>query len=229
MIKKFACILLSLIIALLCACPVFAQEETVDLQQEETAVFAEEEPQEYAAEIYVCARVKGIGHVWVYIKNISSEPVEVGCYEVNPGEGVTVGTFFFSRSDGAGIYYNVEAYVGREKGLDGTVVAGQPITARQLEAASAKIRSSNQWTPFTNCGMVARGIYKAATGKGITYAVFPIFSKISIKSRTTITDPETVIEEMKSICTGTPAKQRGSGDNAHYEQASQGSLKKKIG
>ena len=42
------------------------------------------------ATLSVVTRVKGIGHAWIYVKNLTDEELQVGHYMLPVGEGVSV-------------------------------------------------------------------------------------------------------------------------------------------
>lgn len=51
--------------------------------------------------MYICTQQVGLGHAWIYIENTAECDLKVGCYDLKPGCGVSMGTFLLSRSDGA--------------------------------------------------------------------------------------------------------------------------------
>ena len=97
-------------------------EETTDedtTQDNEPTTHPDEPPTEESntvAKLSVVIRNKGfVGHVWLYIENLTDKPIDVGLLTVQPNEGVSVGLLSFSRADGWGIYYNIEAYCCNNK------------------------------------------------------------------------------------------------------------------
>ena len=57
------------------------------------------------AKLYLCHRWSGppsLGHMWVYIENLTGKPIQVGLYKVPAKQGVSVGNFGLTRADGNG-------------------------------------------------------------------------------------------------------------------------------
>lgn len=159
------------------------------------------------------------GHAWLYFENISDEDITVGKYVLSPGEGVSIGTFKYSRSDGAGIYYNVEAYCTARYGSSGRVSRTQTITEAQLAAVNTKILNNNNWTLSRNCVYFAELVWNTVSGQKIETPSLPLSAKIAIKRGTYATN-----KAMNVPAAGKVFKQKGSGAEAYLVPVSQGTL-----
>lgn len=139
---------------------------------------------EIVAQLYLCYRWSAppsLGHAWIYIENRSDETLKVGAYTLPPEQGVSVGTFGLTRNDGAGIYYNVEAYCGNRYGLSGLVCVSTGLTRAKLAAVSKVIMSQNFWDPIVfNCTTFAARAWNAGGGRTVVPFVFPVFVKLQI-------------------------------------------------
>ncbi len=120
------------------------------------------------------------GHVWVYIHNTSDEPFEVGLYTVQPGEGVSLGNFNLTRSDGPGLYYNIESYCGNLYGLDGTVSVSDKLTRGRLNAVSETLKNGNHFDPIYNCTGFALTIWNTGSSKIMPFIPIPLVAMIEI-------------------------------------------------
>ncbi len=184
----------------------------------------EPEEAEYVAKLCICARTRVFGHVWLYVENLTDGELKVGAYTLPQGQGVSIGTFFFSRSNGGGIYYNVEAYCGNATGLEKTESASMLITAEQLVIISKKTLKNNQWNPFINCGFFATNAWNAVSDIHIAYGVFPFITKSSIKRKGGEGVPQMYVPTAEQVF-----KQKGFNENATLKPATRGTLKHKIG
>lgn len=179
----------------------------------------------HVADFYLMSNASGfpsLGHIWIYIENVSPRDIQVGCYTCPPGEGVSVGCFGLTRSDGFGVYYNIEAYCGNkfpEKLVDCYHVKTE-MNEEQTNAVSKKILRSNWWDPIVvNCCFFALSAWNKAGGKWrFPWTCFPFFAKLGIKRTgepgVSMFDPgrERVF------------KQKGSGDKAYIEPVKDGSV-----
>lgn len=182
--KKFISVILILCIMFSCAVTVTAYAEDGEEQQiiqEDEQQEQEKQETQYVAKMYICSRIIILGHVWLYFENLTDENITIGCYNLEPEQGVSVGTFLFTRYNGGGIYYNIETYCGHKHSLKRTVSQSMMLTKEQLEKVNKKILASNSWTPFTNCGLFATKVWNSVSDRHIPYAVFPILTKIAIK------------------------------------------------
>lgn len=195
-----------------------------------TAAAASAGGDETVARIYACSRMSGLpslGHVWSYVQNVSDETIRVGIYDVPPGEGVSLGLFGLTRSDGFGVYYNVEAHCGNKYGLDGCVSISDDVSRSELEDISRIVLTDNLWDPMlNNCIFFAFSLWNAASDdKLFPVSVFPYFaySQILLHSG------------KKNALTMYPApadrvfKQRGFGSGAYLTVVSPGTLDSQVG
>lgn len=189
-----------------------------------TAFAADSSQDSAVADIYLCSNWSGLpslGHVWIYIENTSDKSLTVGKYTLPAGEGVSVGTFALTRDDGAGVYYNIEAYCGNKYNMDTFIYLKKSINKSQLDSISNKILSHNFWDPIIfNCAEFAAGCWNAAGGSFIfPVTVFPVFTRIQIKAHSYGSDKKMFYPDRENVY-----KQRGSGSSAYLEVVSDGSV-----
>ena len=223
-------------------------EEPQEPEKTNPKSFEELDDNEVVANLYICTKINFLGHVWIYIENTrtlkDTETLEglsveeqkavmsipVGCFKggCEMGQGVSVGTAFFTRVDGPGVYYNVEAYMLRNKGTKGIRANKLELTKKELIEVNKKIVSTNEWTPFTNCGLFATKVWnRACDVKGVknkaAYGVFPFVTALDLGS------DKKDVPNMYVPDTNHIYKQRKTGDKAYCEKASKGSLNMPIG
>ncbi len=121
------------------------------------------------------------GHSWLYFENVSNQTVTVGVYQLAPGQAVSVGTFKNTRSDGAGVYYNVEAYCTANYGANGRVSLTETLTASELAKVSGMINSNNNWTLVKNCAWFASKIWNEVSDIEVFSGSTPSCLKTSMK------------------------------------------------
>ena len=146
--------------------------------------FAEGNGDEIVAEISVCSRVKevpSLGHLWIYINNISDRELQVGAYTLPAGEGVSVGTLSYSRDDGHGIYYNVEAHCINKYDDHDFYSITRELSADKLDDINEIIINHNHWNIFTNCMSFSFKVWKEATGQGFANMLFPAFGEMQLR------------------------------------------------
>lgn len=177
----------------------------IDDGNSEPAEQQSEEPVKYVydegtvALIFLCSNDSGfpsLGHIWVYIENVTDNQVlDVGAYKLLPHEGVSVGEFGLTRSDGFGLHYNVENYtynlyeassnekdnkkIQRVKYMCGEINLGT------LNEISNTIKNLNWWDPIIfNCVTFACSVWNGA-GLGFIFpwTVFPGITRLNIKRR----------------------------------------------
>ena len=167
-IKKLMAALLSVILILVVAVPAFAAQSG----------------DEIVARISVCSRVKevpSLGHTWIYIHNISDEPIQVGAYTVPVGEGVSIGTFANTRDDGKGVYYNIESHCINKYGDHDFFSITKEISADTLMKVSDKILSLNDWDFFKNCMHFTFSVWKTATGQSFANLILPTLGELQMR------------------------------------------------
>lgn len=181
-----------------------------------------EHDDKYVVEMYICARkiTSPFGHMWVYFQNKSDKTLQVGAYSLPVGQGVSVGVFGLTRSDGIGIYYNIEAYSVNRYGVDSVICMQEKLTEEELEKVSTRIARSNFWDLFIfNCMGTAFSIWNTGSNVKLIPLIFPVFGRWQIMLR----------EHQEGIDMYYPTvnqvyKQRGNGKNATLEVVSSGSL-----
>ncbi len=139
--------------------------------------------------MYLCATANSLsGHVWLYFVNNSNYPVNIGYYEnLQPGQGISVGSLNFFRKSGGGTYYNGEAMMAAMDGkLDDlrkhTTSLEMSLTEEQLEKVNNKIKSMNFYDfIFCNCGVFATQVWNSVSSKKVVHLVFPVFTVAFMK------------------------------------------------
>lgn len=180
---------------------------------------------ETVAKIWVCSNMSiplVIGHTYVYVQNLSDEPIKVGLYEVPVGEGVSVGCFAFSAYDGWGIYYNLEAYRENKKGKEGRIWSkSEDLTAEGLENLNDYLLGYvNHWDPIFNCSYFSYSVWNAATGDFLIPSPLPIIAHLMLM----ITGGEKGSLDMSFAEESQIYRQRGSGSSAYLDHVSNATL-----
>jgi len=230
--KQLICICVAVIIAMTAVIPAIAGtdlsvtgiETATDTPETDTDIpETPEEPsepdtpdepeEEFVAKLSLYARPKTIplfGHTWLYIENLTDHDLQVGAYTLPAGEGCSLGTFFYSRFDGPGLYYNLENHLAGKFGVRKAVSISENITAEQLETVSEMALNRNYWEPFTTCSGMPLTIWNAVTGKIVVTIPHPLFVTITLR----LYDGHEVGAEMFPIERERVYKQRGFGDKA---------------
>lgn len=177
----------------------------------------------YVANLYICSNNSGfpsLGHIWIYIENTCGHTLTIGKYELPPGEGVSVGTFTLTRSDGMGIYYNVESYTGNLFGVAKPVASMTRMNEEQVRKVSDKILRSNFWEPlFMNCVFFAATTWMKGGGSFIfPVTMFPVFARLMIKNK-----PQATLN-MYNPGRNRVYKQHGNGSDATLTVCSDGTV-----
>lgn len=198
-------------------------ESTTEPTTESVKTFDDYKDNDKVAVMYICTQQVGLGHAWIYIENTAECDLKVGCYDLKPDCGVSMGTFLLSRSDGGGLYYNVEAYCANKWGLKNKSWLKTELTKKQLIKVSDRIKQWNYWDLYFNCTFFAAEIWNCASKKKIIPLMFPFFIKWQILAKGGNKDVE-----MKPVEKTDCFKQRGSGKNAHIVQVKEGTLDSKL-
>lgn len=158
------------------------------------------------------------GHAWIYVHNNSDEPITVGHYEVPVGEGVSVGTFSFSVSDGWGIYYNIESYKENTKNrMDSVRSKSVELDMDELETLSNKILAyPNYWGFVGNCATFAFAMWNSVTDDGYFSLLIPAITDFMIA----VSGGERGKLEMFCPSRDNVYRLKGFGDDAYLERAS---------
>lgn len=211
-IKKLMAALLSVILILVVAIPAFAAQSG----------------DEIVARISVCSRVKevpSLGHTWIYIHNISDEPIQVGAYTVPVGEGVSIGTFANTRDDGKGVYYNIESHCINKYGDHDFFSITKEISADTLNKVSNKILTLNNWNIFNNCMQFTFTVWQTATGQFFANLLFPAFGELQMR----LAGARHRNLNMYYPSADRVYKQKGSGSGATLAVVRESSLKTPVG
>lgn len=161
-----------------------------------------------------------IGHMWVYLENLTNKPMQVGYYTVPPYKGVSVGVF--ARKDGFGIYYNVEAYNQTVYGMENQICLKDELTAAKVKDVSdALIDFPNHWDPIFNCMYFAFKIWNAGCSreKKLIHLVWPPLGTLQIKMKNHLYEVP-----MKGATMEQTYRQVGSGANGYLKPATLKSL-----
>ncbi len=205
-------------------------EDTTTEEEPETEPEAgasgEQNENEIVALLSVVTRVKGIGHAWIYIENVSDRNLQVGHYSLPPNEGVSVGLFSFTCADGIGIYYNVEAYCCNVHGGDGLVSITTDLDMNEMEKLSKNLRNYlNHWDPFFNCMYFAFSMWNSVSGKKLVPLVIPALGQMQLRIHGGKAD------NLKMFCPPPERvyRLRGRGSNAKLVPVSAASIDQTIG
>lgn len=212
-IKKLTAVLMALIIAVSAGIPVFAQEETEPVEEETVATLS----------LCSCVYLWPVsGHTWIYVENNSDKPIKVGHYEVPVGQGVSVGAFSFSVYDGWGIYYNIEAYKENTKGRMNKVWSiSEELDAAELEKLThSLINYPNYWGVVANCATFSFSMWDSVTGDDFFSLLIPAISEIMI----ILGGGKRGVLDMYCPSREQIFRQKGFGENAHLEPASDYSI-----
>lgn len=135
------------------------------------------------AQMSICMRTTGFPayfHVWIYIHNISGETVRVGAYDLPADEGVSIGSWGMTVLDSWGIYYNIEAYAGREKSENDYYTITKEIGLQELETVSEEITKWNYWDFFFNCTVFACRVWNCVGDKYILPVPLPLITLLQM-------------------------------------------------
>lgn len=203
--------------------PVVPEEETTEPEIPEEPVTEPEVPEipdenEIVAAVSICSSMSVpliAGHTYIYVQNLSDEPIQVGLYEVPVGQGVSVGAFSFSAYDGWGIYYNLEAFRENQGNKEAKVWSKtRQLNASQLEKLSKNIRNYlNHWDPFFNCAFFAYSVWDASVGDLLIPLVIPVFSHLMLM----VSGGRKGVLDMYQPTEDQVFRQRGSGSGARLE------------
>lgn len=176
---------------------------------------------EVVAELYVCSSMSIpviAGHTYIYVKNLTDEPLQVGLYEVPVGEGVSIGTLSISVSDGWGIYYNLEAHrENRDDHLSDVWSKSVYLDRDDLADLNERLDGYlNHWDIFFNCAYFAYSMWNGTTGDFVMPFIIPLFSHWALQlSGGKKGEMEMFVPEREQIF-----RQKGSGSSAKLVTAS---------
>ena len=164
------------------------------------------------------------GHVWIYIHNTSDEPLEVGLYTVQPGEGVSLGNFNITRNDGPGLYYNIESYCGNLYGLDGTASVSDELTRGRLNLITKLLRNVSHFDPIYNCTGFALTVWNLGSKRIMPFIPIPVIALVEI----ILWGGRFNNLEMSYPPADQVYKQRGIGEKAYLEPVCEASLEDPV-
>ncbi|MBQ8026860.1 MAG: hypothetical protein IJ261_01940 [Clostridia bacterium] len=171
-IKKIVALLLA--ISILAGAFVFSASANTQTETEEEVI---------VARMYIGHRARDnnlSGHTWIYIENLTDHELVVGVYKLAPGKGVSVGTYGTSVKNGPGVYYNVEAWRYRNYTPEGCIASSKDLTQENFDIVSKKIRSTNTWSYFLNCGYFALKVWNSVPGNSLLYLIWPTMTHIQL-------------------------------------------------
>lgn len=158
-------------------------EETTEIVSDSVEESTENNENEIVATLYLCSNITVwpiVGHAWIYVENLSDEPIDVGLYcGVESGKGVSVGSFSFSVWDGWGIYYNLEAY--RERNNDRYLYVSKDMTRSDLDKLNNALKSyPNYWGIAGNCATFAFSIWNTVNGSAYFSLLIPAITHFTV-------------------------------------------------
>ncbi len=230
--KRSVSLLLVLLLGLGCMVSAFAQDvtdenvaadETQNTQRKENTDATDEKIVAKASLFTALYFFPVAGHTWIYVENLSDEPITVGLYEVPVGQGVSVGAFSFSVNDGWGIYYNVEAYrENRDDNIANCRSLTIELTREKLEELSESIRNyPNMWEFFIfNCTFFAFSIWNDNSDNFFIPMIIPAIAILEVM----IMGAKKGVTPMYYPTSDQIFRQRGSGDEAYLEPISEKTL-----
>ena len=186
------------------------------------------ESQKYAqntvAVFYLCSNWTGLpslGHIWTYVENVSKKTLKIGTFYILPGEGVSVGKFALTRSDGPGIYYNVESYTANLFGMEDSLYLKAEMTMEDVEDFSTRILYSNFWDPLIfNCASFAIEAWNSVSSQRMfPFVILPFVARIQMASYGAKTNLKMYDPGRNNVF-----KQTGLGDDATMRPVSNGTV-----
>lgn len=205
-----------------------AQEVTPEAENavsEDAADIQNNDENEIVATVSVCSCIYVFpisGHTWIYVENLSDKVQRVGLYDLPVGQGVSIGSFSFSVSDGWGIYYNLEAYrENRDNNSANHWSITKELTQEELDSLSKSIAGYvNYWDFYFNCAFFAFSIWNSASGDFLIPNVIPALSQLMV----IIAGGKKGVLEMYEPTEDQLFRQKGSGSSAYLEPISADTL-----
>ncbi len=210
--KKIISVLLVMVIAFSVSVSAFAKDTDKSDKNEAVATLS----------ICSCMSTPLIaGHTYIYVRNLSDRPIQVGLYEVPVGQAVSVGTLSISVHDGWGIYYNIETYrEPRENHFPQIWSKTVELDEEGLKKLDKKLDNFvNYWGPFFNCSFFAFAVWNSVAGDFLVPMVIPALSHLVVMA----VGKKGVLELYKSDASQV-FKQRGTGKNAYLEPVGEKTL-----
>ena len=165
--------------------PETGDPETEDPEEDENAYHVR--PAQKAnstARIYLCSKLNfpGVGHIFIYVENLTDEPIKVGQIVLEKDQAVSMGSFGFQRSDGWGVYYNTESYLYGKEDYSSLVCMSEEIDSAHLAKLNKFLEGYNFWELFINCVFFAVGAWNSCTNTFILPISFPVFCRTQINA-----------------------------------------------
>ncbi len=186
--KKIIALLLAVIMAFSVSTVGWAAEDLTEETTENVTdpvdeESAENDENEIVATLYLCSNITVwpiVGHAWIYVENLSDEPIDVGYYSgVESGKGVSVGSFSFSVWDGWGIYYNLEAY--RERNNNRYRYVSRDMTQSDLDKLNNALKNyPNYWGIAGNCATFAFSMWNTVNGTAYFSLLIPAITHFTL-------------------------------------------------
>lgn len=186
MMKKLICLVLVLLCVLFASCA-SPKAKTRDIVGEVNA--------SSVAEIHIYAftgdggalpLIPNFGHTFISIKNLSNNAFNIGGYELQAGEEVSIG--LWGQKASWSIWFNLETYYINENIYKNAVSVKREIkSAEEIEALSNYTKGVGKWTFTNNCTVYALSAWNLNAGK----------DKIKIKSNT----PKQLKQQIKRFTT----------------------------
>lgn len=115
------------------------------------------------------------GHSFLGFKNLGTEPVIVGDYELNPNEEMTISTWCMSAH--FGVWYNVEgAYIKLYGKYKGRLSITTHINIDKLDKINSYIDNNDSWRPTKNCTNFCTGLWNIAVSKDEKLKTYTVFT-----------------------------------------------------
>ena len=209
-VKKILCFILAVVICFSTVSVAFAATNTKDSD-------------EIVANYYIYVMetdIHPVGHMWVYMENLTNKPMKVGLYTIPAKKGMSVG--IFARKDGFGLYYNVEAYTQTVYGMKNQICLKDELTAEKVKDVSDTLLSiPNHWDPIFNCMYYAFRLWNAGCSpkNKLIHLVWPPLGTLQIKFRDHLFE-----YQMKGVTQDQAFRQVGSGKDAYLKPATLKSL-----
>ena len=199
-------------------------QPSTDAEEETTEPEISDDPDEKVATLSICSCMSTpvvAGHTYIYVQNLSDEPIEVGLYEVPVGQGVSVGTLSISVHDGWGIYYNIETYREPREGHIPQIWSKTiELDKADLEKLDKKLdKFVNYWGPFFNCSFFAFSVWNNVSGDFLIPLVIPGLSHLIVQAV-----GEKGVLDMYKADASQVFKQRGTGEDAYLEPVGEKTL-----
>lgn len=158
------------------------------------------------------------GHTWIYVENLTDEPLQVGAYELPVGQGVSVGCFSFTVKDGWGLYYNLEAYrENKHDRFDTHWTKTTTLNKSEFEKFSKKLLNfPNTWSPVINCATFAFSMWNSVSNDVFISLLIPAISQFEV----IIGGGKKGVQDMYYPTRNQVLRQRGRGENAYLEPVS---------